>query len=181
MNKRQIVTLTNAACIALLTACAGPQVTRAPAVPESLQPPASETLALETHANGAQIYQCKPGKDDPARFEWAFKAPEAELFDTSGKHVGKHYGGPSWELQDGSKVVGEVRAKADAPDAQAIPWLLLHAKETSGAGTFSRTLSIQRVATVGGKAPSAGCDQARQGEEVRVPYQATYYFYQPKS
>src|SRR5438105_14297142 len=145
MKKRQIVILTNAACSALLTACAGPQLTHAPTVPESLQPPASETLALETRANGVQIYQCKAGKDNPGRFEWAFKAPEAELFDTQGKHVGKHYGGPSWELHDGSKVVGEVRAKTDAPDAQAIPWLLLRAKETSGAGAFSRTLSIQRV------------------------------------
>jgi len=127
-----------------------------------------------------QIYDCKPNKDDPARFEWVFRAPEAELFDAAGKNIGKHYAGPTWESNDGSKVVGEVKARDNSPDPNAIPWLLLSAKSTSGNGVFSQTQSIQRVHTAGGNAPAAGCSQAQAGKELRVPYKAMYYFYRAR-
>jgi hypothetical protein len=131
-------------------------------------------------ANGVQIYECAAGKADPARFEWIFKAPEAELADASGTSIGKHYAGPTWESVDGSKVVGEVKARDDGPDGSAIPWLLLSAKSTEGKGVFGKTQTIQRVNTVGGKAPVAGCGSAEAGKVVRTPYRATYYFYVAK-
>jgi hypothetical protein len=134
-------------------------------------------LSLETQATGVQIYECNPGKADPARFEWVFKAPEADLFDGAGRKVGKHYAGPTWESNDASKVQGEVVARDDGPDAGAIPWLLLKAKTTSGSGVFGQTQSIQRVRTVGGKAPAQACSRDEAGKEARVPYKATYYFY----
>ncbi len=149
-------------------------------VPENLRAPSSQWMLLEAKAKGVQIYECSPSKADPARFEWAFKAPEADLFDGKGVKVGKHYGGPTWESNDGSKVVGEVKARSDSSDANAIPWLLLNAKSTSGAGVFSKAQSIQRLETSGGKAPASGCDPAQSGKEARVPYKATYYFYGPK-
>jgi hypothetical protein len=37
--------------------------------------------------------------------------------------------------------------------------------------------SIQRVDTVGGKAPDQGCGAESTGAKERVPYRATYYFY----
>jgi Protein of unknown function (DUF3455) len=148
-----------------------------PVVPDKLKPPATQTLTLETRARGVQIYECRASKDNPTRFEWVFIAPEAELFDSSGKKIGKHYAGPTWESNDGSKVVGEVKARDDGPDANAIPWLLLSAKSAAGTGQLSRTASIQRVQTVGGKAPADGCSQAQAGKEARVPYEARYYFY----
>ena len=37
--------------------------------------------------------------------------------------------------------------------------------------------SIQRVHTVGGKAPTEACSQAQAGQVTRVGYQATYTFY----
>jgi hypothetical protein len=55
--------------------------------------------------------------------------------------------------------------------------LLLGAKSTSGVGVLAQATSIQRVQTVGGKAPEGGCNQAQAGNELRVPYAATYYFY----
>jgi hypothetical protein len=55
--------------------------------------------------------------------------------------------------------------------------LLLSAKSTSGKGVFSQTLSIQRLATVGGKAPQEGCDQAHSGKEARVAYKGRYHFF----
>ncbi len=149
-------------------------------VPASLAPPESQTLSLETRAAGVQIYTCSASKIDPTRFEWTFKAPEADLFDSKDKKIGKHYAGPTWESNDGSKVVGEVKAKDDGPDANAIPWLLLSAKSTSGQGVFSQVKSIQRLYTSGGKAPALGCDQAHAGQEARVDYKARYFFFVAK-
>jgi hypothetical protein len=89
-------------------------------------------LSLEAQATDVQIYECNASKTDPTRFEWVFKAPEADLFDSVGRKIGKHYAGPTWESNDGSKVQGEVKARDDGPDANAIPWLLLNAKNTVG-------------------------------------------------
>jgi hypothetical protein len=168
------------ALAAILAGCAASNVATNPVVPENLKVPAAQVLSLVSPATGVQIYECSAGKTDPTKFEWTFKAPEADLFDLSGRKIGKHYAGPTWESNDGSKAIGEVRARDDGPAATAIPWLLLNAKATSGNGVFSRTQSIQRLYTVGGKAPAQTCNRAQLGKEVRVPYKATYYFYVTK-
>lgn len=164
----------------VLLANAAPEVGTAPVVPENLKVPVTQAMSLVAHAVGVQIYECGASKTDPTRFEWVFKAPEADLFDGDGKKIGKHYAGPTWESNDGSKVVGETKARDDGPDAGAIPWLLLSAKSTSGKGVFSQTLSIQRLFTVGGKAPAQGCDKAQAGKEERIAYKARYYFFAAK-
>ena len=97
--------------------------------------------------------------------------------DDKGERIGKHYGGPTWEANDGSKVVGEVQQRADAPRPAAIPWLLLKVRSSQGDGTFNNVTYIQRVNTEGGTAPQDGCDAQHNGAEVRVNYKATYYFY----
>jgi hypothetical protein len=177
MKQREVTAIAKVSLVALLASCAISNAGTIPAVPETLKVPDTQVLTLETKAAGVQIYECKASKDDPMRFEWVFKAPEAELFDSAGKRVGRHYAGPTWESNDGSKVVGEVKARDNGPDPNSIPWLLLSAKSTSGNGVFSQTQSIQRVHTVGGKAPAEGCNQAQAGKEMRVPYKALYYFY----
>jgi len=173
--------LTSIAALSVLSAC----TTVAPvvplvSVPDTLKAPSDQAFAFDTSATGVQIYACKANKDT-SKFEWTFIAPEAELFDVKGAKVGKHYAGPSWESNDGSKVVGELVARADSPDANAIPWLLLKAKSNSGAGVFAQVKSIQRVATAAGKAPSTGCDAENAGKVARVDYQARYYFFVAKS
>ena len=140
-------------------------------VPGNLKPGANESLALIVPAKGVQIYECREGK-------WAFVAPEAELFDRAGKRIGSHYAGPHWESADGSKIVGAVKQRADAPDAANIPWLLLGTKSVGSEGAFSNVTSIQRVATLGGVAPAAGCNGA--GARARVPYTADYYLFSSK-
>ena len=150
-------------------------------IPDGLRPPAGQVLALAARATGVQIYECKAAKDNPAQFAWTLKAPEADLKDLSGKPVGKHYAGPTWEASDGSKVMGELVAKHDAPVTSAIPWLLLRAKSTSGNGIFSAIVSIQRLQTVGGTPPADGCDSSQAGKELRVPYSAVYRFYKAPS
>jgi hypothetical protein len=147
------------------------------AAPQALEAPSDQVLAVAARGVGVQIYECVAAKDDPSHFSWTLKAPEAVLQLASGATLGKHYGGPTWEAADGSKVIGEVVAKLDAPDGTAIPWLLLRAKSTSGPGQFSAIKSIQRLRTVGGKAPATGCDQTQSGKEARVPYSAQYRFF----
>lgn len=149
-------------------------------VPDKLKPGANEALAMIVPAKGVQIYECRAKKDQPGSYEWAFVAPEADLFDASGKKIGHHYAGPHWESTDGSKIVGAVKERADAPQPQAIPWLLLAARSVGTQGSFSRVTSIQRVNTVGGVAPQTGCSQSTVGATARVPYTADYYFLSEK-
>jgi len=166
--------------VVLVSGCATRTVGWTPVVPANLAVPSSQVLSREARAAGVQIYECSMRREDPKRPEWVFKAPEAELFSRTGEKIGKHYGGPTWESNDGSTVVGEVKARHDAPDPDAIPWLLLSAKSTTGVGVFARTQSIQRIDTVGGKAPVSGCTEAQVGATVRVDYKATYYFYEAR-
>ena len=127
-----------------------------------------------------QIYQCQATAGDPARFEWTFKAPEADLFDAQGKKVGRHYAGPTWELSDGSKVTARLKAKTDAPGGKSIPSLLLETTGTSGEGVMGKIKNIQRLNTEGGNAPSEKPDKTNLGKEVRVAYSAIYQFYTDK-
>jgi hypothetical protein len=140
----------------------------------SLAPPAGARVVLRSIADGVQIYACETAGNG---FAWVFKAPEALLFDEAGRQLGKHFAGPSWQALDGSTVTAEVAAKADAPAAGAIPWLLLRAKTHSGTGQFAEIGFVQRVETKGGMAPATGCDAAQQGKEARMRYSATYVFY----
>lgn len=159
---------------ALTASCAIPS---GPVVPATLAVAPEQKLLLSAGARGVQIYECLADKNDATRYAWSFSAPEAALFDEKGNNIGRHYAGPSWESNDGSKVVGVVVARDEGPNANAIPWLLLNAKSTSGTGVFSGTKSIQRINTSGGKAPAEGCDASRAGIMIRIPYTATYRFY----
>jgi hypothetical protein len=136
--------------------------------------PAGMSVYLEVPATGVQIYTC--GKNPAGAWAWNFKGPEAELFDTQKKKIGKHYGGPTWEGNDGSKVVAAVKANAPAPGGNAIPWLLLDIKSSEGSGPFNQAKAILRVSTAAGTAPAQGCDEAHANQESRVPYTATYLF-----
>ncbi|CAA9521006.1 MAG: hypothetical protein AVDCRST_MAG73-173 [uncultured Thermomicrobiales bacterium] len=148
-------------------------------LPANLSPPPGSVLLFELGARGVQIYACEAKPDDASVFAWTFKAPEADLLNARGEGVGQHFAGPTWQGNDGSAVVGAVLERANAPDPGAIPWLLLAAKEHAGGGVFATVTHVQRLDTVGGAAPAEGCDQGRAGEEVRVPYEATYAFFYP--
>jgi hypothetical protein len=164
---------------ALLLALAIPTLAAAQpmGVSEALRPAADERLDFMANAQGVQIYKCKPKAGDPYAYEWAFVAPEASLTE-GGKAIGKHYAGPTWEANDGSKVKGATKQRQDA-SAGNIPWLLL-AGTSEGAGRLAGVTNVQRVATQGGVAPNYGCDQMSVDKEVRVPYTAEYYFYRKK-
>ncbi|MFM2399684.1 MAG: hypothetical protein RL341_1841 [Pseudomonadota bacterium] len=166
---------------ALLTACgtATQAVPKTAAVPANLVPQ-GERAVFTWPAKGVQIYECKAaaaGAASPAP-AWAFVAPEAELFNAKGEKVGTHGAGPYWQHNDGSRIVGKVKERADAPAAGAIPWLLLTAASQGSAGVLAQVTSVQRVATVGGVAPAAGCAAAADvGKQARVPYTADYVYF----
>lgn len=165
--------------VAISAGCAGQQVqTQAGVpVPYKLVPDANETLAMVLPAGGVQIYECREKKAGAGEYEWQFVAPEADLYDAHGTKVGHHYAGPHWESADGSRIVGALKERVDAPSAGAIPWLLLTAKSVGPRGSFSDVTSVQRVHTAGGIAPGSGCSRATAGAQARVNYTADYYFY----
>ena len=142
---------------------------RAQNIPDSLKPPPSETLFLQVHTTGDQIYVC----DGSA---WTFSRPDAKLFDQADKQVGTHFAGPTWESSDGSRVIGKAAGNA-TPDPDSIPWLLLKATDHQGEGVLKPVTSIQRISTKGGKAPEGGCDAQHKSQEFRSHYTAVYLFY----
>jgi Protein of unknown function (DUF3455) len=152
-------------------------VTSVSQVPNNLQVPNQQNPILKVVAVGSQIYVCKAKADNPQVFEWTLKAPQAKLFDEKWQTLGSHYAGPTWEANDGSKIIGQVKTKANAPQDTAIPWLLLEVKSHAGNGILSQVNWIQRLHTVGGKAPEQGCDRQNENQEISVGYKADYYFY----
>ena len=164
-----------AAALAFGTRTEAARCVRPPVVPDALKVPGIHAPQLRLPATGVQIYTCT--LDATGAYVWKFKAPEATLFSESGRRVGDHFGGPTWRLRDGSKVVGQLLAKADAPEAGAVPWLLLAIADNSGRGALADARFIQRVHTSGGVAPADGCDASTVGEDARVDYTADYYFW----
>jgi hypothetical protein len=129
-----------------------------------------ETSALVVSATGVQIYQCRVGAD--GKLAWAFKEPRAEL-SVAGKVVGRHYAGPTWEHGDGSLIKGKPIERADAPIANAIPWLKLTGVEGKGNGALVGITTILRTNTVGGTL-SGACTIADEIKEQ--PYTSDYVF-----
>jgi len=133
----------------------------------NLEAPGGATVAFHVYASGVQIYQWNGTS-------WALVGPDAVLSaDAGGRStVGTHYVGPTWQTNSGSKSVGTVIDRCTA-DPNAVQWLSLSAKST-GPGVLNGVTFIQRVNTVGGRAPSTG---GTIGQEIRVPYSAEYFFY----
>ena len=166
-----------AALVAIVTP-AGAQSIARPDVPDKIKAPVKEKVVLVAHATGSQIYVCRPGTD--GKLAWSLKAPDAELRNAQGVIIGRHYAGPTWKDNDGSEITGKAVAKADAPDPNAIPWLLVTVTGHSGAGVLSRVTTVQRIHTKGGMAPPAAeCNTAQQDAETKSEYTADYYFYAP--
>lgn len=63
------------------------------------------------------------------------------------------------------------------PKPGAVPLLRLETLDTARTGILLRVSFIQRLATVGGLAPTGAC--APQDAQVAVPYTADYFFYIP--
>jgi hypothetical protein len=137
--------------------------------PDAIAAP-GETAVATLHAEGAQIYECKAGSD--GKLSWQFREPTATLL-LDGKTVGRHYAGPSWELADGSAVVGKAVANTPGATPLDIPWLKLEVTTSRGSGTLAGVTTVQRINTRGGALRGA-CEQA--GAYHSAPYAADYVF-----
>ena len=134
--------------------------------------PENSVIVLSVAAEGVQIYESK--RSPAGGFQWSFKAPEAELKSTSGEVLGKHGAGPSWTLNDGSSIVGNLPPLKSVSAPGSIPWLLVAVKSKSGSGTLDKVDYVMRVATDGGVAPTE--PPTAEGATVRVKYHAIYIF-----
>jgi hypothetical protein len=138
-------------------------------VPPALAAP-GESAVVTLHAEGAQVYECKPGND--GKLAWAFREPIATLL-LDDKTVGRHYAGPNWEHIDGSAVTAKAVANAPGQSAGDIPWLKLEVTAHRGSGTLAGVTTVQRINTQGGVHAGA-CDRA--GALHSAPYAADYVF-----
>lgn len=122
------------------------------------------------HATGAQIYECKAAADGTQA--WTFREPIAALMD-NGKTVGRHFAGPSWDLDDGSGVTGKVVSSAPSAGPNDVAQLALQVVAHHGTGLLAEAGSVLRLRTAGGALKGA-CDRA--GELRSIPYTADYVF-----
>jgi hypothetical protein len=155
-------------CCSILS-CKIPLAAAQSAIPDAVAAK-GETVVLTVHAEGAQVYDCKAG--DGGKLAWQFREPVATLIE-NGKTVGRHYAGPTWELADGSRVMGKLAGRSAGATPKDIPWLKLDAIEPRGAGALTGVTAIQRVNTRGGQFDGA-CDKA--GDTFAAPYAADYVF-----
>jgi len=172
------------------------QTVTPPPVPDRLQVPDGNEAFLIGHAFGSQDYVCAASGSGVA---FVLTTPEAVLFDTPAHRVINHFFSPNpveggtiratWQSTRNSsvfwgKAVAIATAATDpdfvAPDA--IAWVTLsRAGVLPGSGTgdnLAVATFVQRVNTVGGLAPSLGCNSpADIGKTAFVPYEADYVFY----
>lgn len=152
-------------------------------VPSALEVPAGSKLLLRVNGRGVQMYTCQVSAPDTTQLAWVLLGAKATLFAgvEYGQKVVRHYFNakhhPVWETEDGSSIEGTRMAQADAPDAGAIPWLLLKAGSSSGTGPITSTVFIQRINTKGGKAPGGNPGSDQRGQTIEVSYTAEYLFY----
>jgi hypothetical protein len=138
-------------------------------IPDAVAAP-NEAMVVSVHAEGAQVYECKAGAD--GKLAWQFREPIATLL-VDGKTVGRHFAGPSWELADGSAVVGKIAGRAPGATPKDIPLLKLEAASHRGSGQLTGVTTVQRLNTRGG-VTEGPCESA--GTFLSVPYSADYTF-----
>jgi hypothetical protein len=149
-----------------LAAQAG-QDNRAPEVPQEIAVNSTNKVHFHGFGIGFQVYTWDGSS-------WGTAVPDATLYDSDGNVVAKHFAGPSWQSNSGSLVVGAVDTKITVKQ-DAIPWVRLIAVHTEGPGIFADTTFIQRVNTVGGKAPEA--PGLVVGQVAKSAYTADYFFF----
>jgi hypothetical protein len=159
-----------AAAIAMMVAACGTAPERS--AQAFIDPPQAIRM-MTLVASGVQTYSCE--FDAQHHLEWAFKSPQATLFDASGHLAVRHGAGPSWEADDGSRIAGRIIAQKPSETPASIPQLLLETRSTSGIGTLSVVRYVQRVNTVGGLKPAAPC--STEHDIGNSPYLADYVFY----
>lgn len=168
------------------------QVATPPPVPAGIEVTGPNEVFRLGRGVGTQNYVCQPSPT-VGQVAWTLFTPQATLFNDQGEQLTTHFLAPNpdeggvvtrvaWEdSQDTSTVWGKAVAAATvSPDA--IAWLRIEVVGRrlgpTGGDTLFGTTFIQRLNTVGGLAPSTGCDLPTDiGNKAFVPYTADYFFY----
>ncbi|MGB3123939.1 MAG: DUF3455 domain-containing protein [Pseudomonas sp.] len=130
----------------------------------------AKKVLMTVQATGVQIYTC--AKDSGGQLTWQFREPLATLM-INGKTIGRHFAGPTWQLDDRSAVMGKVIAQAPGQSAKDIPLLRLDVVTHQGTGGLAQVVQVERLHTLGGVF-SGSCEQA--GDLHVEPYSADYRF-----
>ncbi|BBP44647.1 hypothetical protein THMIRHAS_00200 [Thiosulfatimonas sediminis] len=146
-------------------------------LPESIQVPAGNELALVTHAKGNITWECKT---TDGKTGWAFAGPRAILSDIQGNAAISYFGPPAtWEAFDGSSITGKQLAVSPSK-AGSIPMQLVKANASEKDGLLKGVTYIQRINLNGGKAPAEGCNTSKVGHKMVVNYSGDYLFWKAK-
>ena len=191
------------AIIATVTVIAAPAAAQTspdiivPDAPANLTVPVGNEVFMLGRATGTQNYMCLPSSTG---IRWVFLAPQATLhvpiFGDLQQQLTTHFLSPNPDEKGAARATwqhsfdsSQVWARAIASSADAnfvapnsIPWLLLEVVGSeagpSGGSLLTRTTYVQRLNTLGGVAPSAGCSQSGEvGALAMVPYTTDYFFY----
>jgi hypothetical protein len=191
LNARYLVRVGTHFLLALTALSTRADAQGSPAVPSDLVPD-GHVAYLSLRATGTQNYLCLPSAGGPA---WTLFGPQATLFDDGAHQEATHFlsanpdeagvARATWQHSRDSSSVW-ARSIAVSTDANyvapgAIPWLLLEVvgrrEHPRDSARLAATTRIQRINTLGGVAPSAGCDAGSIGARVLVPYAADYVFF----
>ena len=189
--KHGLITIGALATMAMASGAEAQTVTPPP-VPATIQLPEPARAFLLGRGVGTQNYECQPVQS-LGRVNWVLFTPQATLFDDLKDQLITHFFSPNpqednlpirvtWQdSKDTSIVWGKVIASATV-DPNAIAWLTVQATGTQvgpfGGTTLSDTTFIQRLNTVGGLAPTTGCEVPTDiGRKRFVPYTADYFFF----
>ena len=129
---------------------------------ESIDVPPQYRLLLRAVGSGDQVYGCINGS-------WVLKAPDARLLNQEGSVIGRHFAGPTWQFNDGSRVKGRAVAKRVAPDADEeaarAEWSGVHAgEELRGIDIVSCSLVWNEGHPLGGR---SALGRVRIGAPIR--------------
>lgn len=168
-NRLALMALQVIGLVVLVLCAIDAQRAQAQDLPESAAGAAKHVL-MTVQATGVQIYTCT--KESNGQLSWQFREPLATLM-INGKTVGRHFAGPTWQLDDRSAVVGKVLAQAPGAGPKDIPLLRLGVVDHQGEGGLAQVVAVERLHTLGGVF-SGSCEQA--GELHVEPYSADYRF-----
>ncbi|MGY2291475.1 DUF3455 domain-containing protein [Pseudomonas sp. SDO528_S397] len=169
-NRLVLLVLQVVGMIILVVCAIDAQRAQAQDLPDDPLSGEAKTLLLTARAEGVQIYNC--AKDSNGQLTWQFREPLATLM-VNGKTVGRHFAGPTWQLDDRSSVVGKVSAQVPGATPRDIALLRLDVVSHQGTGGLSRVVAVQRLHTEGG-VYSGSCE--REGDMHVEPYRADYRF-----
>lgn len=168
-NRLLLAVLQVVGMIVLVVCAIDAQRAQAEDLPEPASGEAGHIL-LTVQASGVQIYNC--ARDNNGQLTWQFREPLATLM-INGKTVGRHFVGPTWQLDDRSAVVGKVVAQAPGASPRDISLLRLQVVSHQGPGGLSNVVTVERLHTLGGVFRGS-CEHI--GDLHAEPYSADYRF-----